>query len=537
MPSKQAIIDNIEEYSAAELVQYIKDGIVSFNELCDETDGYFPASVRKEVQRMLAGSEDDDWQVAKQENTKDALFGFLRAYPTSNHREEARNLLQMIAEQSERQAIENDWNNVDKNDIDDLNRFINRYPTDSRARDARKLITKLEREEFLGFDVDSLIKRVNDIQTDQRVQEKDVKVYETIKSYLDRKKISSQDLLDVISRDNNFLRASVIEMLITDGYFRYQDFLHLGIDRKFIQHLAQGERKQTFDSPERLDKINKQCTEVYFWGIPSSGKSCALGAVLSIANNGMIARSMSKDNDCQGYGYMTRLAQLFKSDGSVGTLPEGTSIYSTYEMGFDLEDENGATHPITCIDLAGELVRCMYKSDAKEALSEDEVEALDTLTRILIDNRTRNRKIHFFVLEYGGENRKYEGLSQTEYLDAALRYIERTGIFKEDTDAIYLMFTKVDKANALGGQLVQILTDYTETNYKGFFQGLEKICKDCEINGGKVERIPFTLGQVCFQDYCLFNGASAGTVVKKLLIRSKGFKNGKAQKIQNWFKK
>ena len=537
MPSKEAIIDNIDQYSAPELVEFIKNGIVTFDELCEETDGYFPASVRKEVQSLLAGSEEDDWQAAKTENTQKALYEFLRAYPTSSHKEEARNLLHMIEEQHERQSIEDDWNSVDKNSIEDLNRFINLYPTDSRAREAGKLIAKLEREEFLGFDVDSLIKRISDIHTDYRVQDKDKKVYETITGFLDQGKISKQELLEVISKDNNFLRASVIEMLISGGYFRYQDFLQLGIDRKFIQHLAEGERKLTFASPEKLDRINKLCTEVYFWGIPSSGKSCALGAILSIANNGTIARSMSKDNDCQGYGYMTRLAQLFKSDGSVGTLPEGTSIYSTYEMGFDLEDENGATHPITCIDLAGELVRCMYKSDAKEALSEDEVEALDTLTRILIDNRTRNRKIHFFVLEYGGEQRKYEGLSQTEYLDAALRYIERTGIFKEDTDAIYLMFTKVDKANALGDQLVQALKDYTDTNYRGFFQGLEKICKDCEINGGKVERIPFTLGQVCFQDYCLFNGASASNVVKKLLMRSKGFKNGKIQKVQKWFKK
>jgi hypothetical protein len=441
MPSKQAIIDNIEQYSASELVDYIKSGIVTFNELCEDTDGYFPANVRREVQRMLANSEDEDWQKAKQENTKDSILGFLRTYPTTTHREEARTMLERLASESERQSVESEWDSLDRNSIDDLSKFINAHPTDFRSREARKLIAKLEREEFLGFDVDSLIKRVNDIQTDKRVLDKDTKVYETIKGFLDRDKISASDLMDVISKDNNFLRASVIEMLISGGYFRYQDFLHLGIDRKFIQHLAQGERKQTFDSPEKLERINKLCTEVYFWGIPSSGKSCALGAILSVANNGTIARSMSKDNDCQGYGYMTRLAQLFKSDGTVGTLPEGTSIYSTYEMGFDLEDENGATHPITCIDLAGELVRCMYKSDAKESLSEDEVEALDTLTRVLIDNRTRNRKIHFFVLEYGGEKRKYEGLSQTEYLDAALRYIERTGIFKEDTDAIYLMVT------------------------------------------------------------------------------------------------
>lgn len=76
MPSKQAIIDNIEQYSAPELVDYIKSGIVTFDELCEETDGYFPASVRKEVQRLLAGSEENDWQVAKKENTKDALILF-----------------------------------------------------------------------------------------------------------------------------------------------------------------------------------------------------------------------------------------------------------------------------------------------------------------------------------------------------------------------------------------------------------------------------------------------------------------------------
>ena len=277
-------------------------------------------------------------------------------------------------------------------------------------------------------------------------------------------------------------------------------------------------------------------TEVYFWGIPSSGKSCALGAILSVAGNGRVAKSMSQDNDCQGYGYMTRLASLFQSNGQVGTLPESTSIYSTYEMGFDLEDENNAIHHLTCIDLAGELVRCMYKSDANEEMSNDETDALDTLTRILIDNRTKNRKIHFFVLEYGAEDRKYEGLNQNVYLNGALRYIERTGIFKEDTDAIYLMITKVDKAKALKGQLADILREYISETYCGFYNGLVKICKDFEINNGKVEIVPFSLGQVCFQDYCLFDEKPASNVVRKLLDRSKGDKRNKYQEFINKFK-
>lgn len=537
MPSKQAIIDNIEEYSAAELVQYIKDGIVSFNELCDETDGYFPASVRKEVQRMLAGSEDDDWQNAKRVNTEEAFLNFLKTYPDSRHADDARTAIVTIQREAAHNARKGLWDSIDKTDISALRNFIQENPTDSHCMEARRLINAIQEEEFLGFDINALIDRIHAIQTDKDVNDPDAEIAKEISNNLKRKKISQNDLLEVIKKDNNLLRASVLKKLINDGYLEYSDFLKIGIDKRFIQHLAKGESKQRFGLPKELQKINKVSTEIYFWGIPSSGKSCALGAVLSVASNGSVARSMSKDPDCQGYGYMTRLSQLFKSDGKVGTLPEGTSIYSTYEMGFDLEDENGASHPITCIDLAGELVRCMYKSDAGEEMSDDEIKALDTLTNVLVDNRTVNRKIHFFVLEYGGEDRKYEGLSQTEYLDAALRYIERTKIFQTETDAIYLMLTKVDKTGVVGQELVSVLTDYIEKNYKGFYQGLEKICRDHEINGGKVERIPFSLGEVCFQDYCLFNEAPAANVVKKLLIRSKGFKNGKLQKGLNIFKR
>lgn len=149
---------------------------------------------------------------------------------------------------------------------------------------------------------------------------------------------------------------------------------------------------------------------------------------------------MQRDPDCQGYGYMNRLANLFKTNGAVGTLPEGTAISSTYEMGFILEDEDRKEHPITCIDLAGELVRCMYKQDAGEPLTDEQQNVLKTLTNILIDNRTDNRKIHFFVIEYGAEDREYEGLPQNIYLEAAVAYIQRTGIFKRTQMAyIYLL--------------------------------------------------------------------------------------------------
>ncbi len=501
MSDKQAIIDNIEQYTASELTNYIKSGVVTFDELCNEAGSYFSADVRKEVKRLLTDSEETDWQNAQQANTEDVYLNFLRSYPDSAHANEARNAI-------------------------------------CQLREAQKQSVRESAEDrFLESNVNALIERINSIPTDERINDPDAAIKAEIINSLDRGQIDRQNLLDIIRKDNNLLRASVLKGLIERRYLAYTDLYEIGIDERFIRYLECGRARQGFERPGPLEKINKISTEVYFWGIPSSGKSCALGAVLSVAGNGSVARSMTKNNNCQGYGYMVRLSRLFRSDGIVGTLPEGTETKSTYEMGFDLEDEKGTSHPITCIDLAGELVCCMFKEDAHERMSDDEKEALQTLTNILIDNRTTNRKIHFFVLEYGGENRTYEGLSQAEYLEAALRYIEQKKIFREDTDAIYLMVTKVDKAGVIGKELGDVLKEYIDTNYRGFYQGLERICRDCEINGGIVERIPFSLGQVCFQDYCLFNEKPAANVVKKLLTRSKGFKTGKFQKFLNIFKR
>ena len=198
MPNKQAIIDNIEEYSAVELVQYIKDGIVTFNELCNETGGYFPASVRKEVQRMLAGSEDDDWQDAKRINTEEAFLNFLKTYPDSHHAEDARTAIVNIQRETANNARQGLWDSIDKNDISALRNFIQENPTDSHCMEARRLINAIQEEEFLGFDINALIDRIHAIQTDKDVNDPDAEIVNEISNCLKRKKISQNDLLAVI---------------------------------------------------------------------------------------------------------------------------------------------------------------------------------------------------------------------------------------------------------------------------------------------------------------------------------------------------
>lgn len=533
---KQKIIDNVSQYSAKQLVEYILQGVVTLEELINDTEGEFSVSTQKEVKHLLENGDSDAWQKAKQTRSISAVQHYLDTYPNGQFRHEARELKYVLQEEekAKEQRVESDfaWMSIDKSNLHALQQFVRENPANDHVNEANKLINDLLLKDIMGVDSEALVVQIKKYQTDKNLTlaQKNTNVINSIKEFLNDS--SKDSFLNVIREDHNLLSAGVIKRLIKEGTITLDDLMRIGIDKVFIQKMWNDEPVAGFASAPKLDKIHKQSTEIYFWGIPSSGKSCALGAILSVAANGTVARSMDPDIESQGHGYMMRLKDLFQS-GQVGSLMEGNSLTSFYEMGFDLKDSDGKIHPITCIDMAGELMKCMFKASAKEDLSNEELAMLDTLTKVLIDNRTINRKLHIFVIEYGAEDRKYEGLPQGVYLQGALSYIKNTGIFKKDTDAIYVMVTKADKAKNLTRES---LNQYISDKYQGFYNLLEDICKDNEINAGRVDKIAFSLGEVCFQNYCRFNPKPAENVVKLILTRSVSYRGGKLGKLGRLFR-
>lgn len=536
---KQKILDNVSEYSASQLVDYIRAGVVTFNELVQDTDGEFAAEKRREVKSLLESGDKDEWNIAKKLHSIEAVQHYLDTFPNGQFRAEARALKSELENEIQANYLQSTtddaWTLVEKTDINELREFIKKYPNSTHVNEARDYINSLLMDEIMGVDIEALVTQINQVPTDKTAvtqEQRDNKTIALIEKYLSEKKIRKSDFLNKIKDDHNLVSSGVVKRLINSGTLSIDDLMSIGIDRLFIQKMFNGESAQSFSTPEKLDKIHKQSTEIYFWGIPSSGKSCALGAILSVAASGRVAHSMDADTGSQGYGYMTKLINLFQND-KIGTLMEGTSVDSFYEMGFDLVDNDGKIHPITCIDMAGELMRCMYKANAGDSMSETDEVMLDTLTKVLIDNRSTSRKMHIFVIEYGAEDRLYEGLPQRVYLEGAVSYIKDTGIFKKDTDAIYIMITKADKAKNASKDT---FTNYINDKYLGFYNGLEQICKDNEINKGKVEKIAFSLGEVCFQNYCRFNSRPAENIVSLILQRSASFRGGKRGMLEKLFR-
>lgn len=538
MPKKSAILNNVTEYSPEDLASYIQQGFVTLDELVNNTDGEFTAKMQLGVEKLLAGSEDEDFKKVMESASIADLQDFLNKYPmgTVAHLDavrERKHVLEKIPASEpiveESNGEEEEWFSIkNAGDIKLLEAFKEKYPNTSHLFELNKLITAEKNKEHSRkkspIILKSMINKANSAEDVSKI----------IQVLLENKTITIGMLLELIRQDHNLLSSAACNDIISRGILNRNDLSKCGIDNGFINKMLTNARAQNFEPARPLQTIAEPCTEVYFWGIPFSGKTCALGAILSAAKNGLAARSMIPDNSCQGFGYMNRLSTIF-SPGRICRLPGGTPVTSTYEMRFDLEDQEHKIHHVACIDLAGELFTCMFMKDAGEQMRDDQKQALETLHNILLENRSNNRKIHFFVIEYGAEKRIYNGLPQAEYLNSAAAHLNSIGLFDSNTDAIYVLISKVDNAS-YEGSLEEHLLKYMTKNYLGFYNNLLLICKEHGINKGRVKIVPFSIGNVCFKDYCQFDATSATKMVD-LLVRYSCFeKQGFWQKILSKFR-
>lgn len=529
--------DNTESAQTAEAYQNYID---TYQDIYPE-ENYFQehlAKARQAIANLQTSNEEKDWENAKSQKTAEAYNAYLNSYKRGKHRDEARKALEDI----------NAWNQVDQTNPEDLSQFIKANPNSSFVEQAKKIMAEIEEEvrkkvkkknsDYVKYDMEALLKAIDAIQTQDFVLNKSQKTYELIETALRNKDIDIDDLLDVIEDDKNVFSAFVIKNLVTKGFLEYEDLEDISIGKNFIRKLTGEIKGKQFNQANRSLNISRISTEVFFWGIPSSGKTCALGLILSVIQNGLVGESVVLDTKCQGYDYMNLLPQCFSLDDENGVviLPEGTPVTSSYEMGFDIEDSKHKIHPITFIDFAGEMIKCMYKRHAGIPLGIDAERALRDLTNVLggrdqegneIGNRTKNRKIHFFVIEYGAENRIYDGLPQKNYLDSVATYINNTGILRSNTDAIYVLVTKVDKIKVKDeNERNRILAQYINTKYRTFYGTLQRICREYRINGGNVPVLPFSLGAVCFQLLCKLNTNYAESIAQIILDRSHGYDAG-----------
>jgi hypothetical protein len=344
-----------------------------------------------------------------------------------------------------------------------------------------------------------------------------------------RAKIISQrqSILDDIRRNPNIYSPNHIKEFLNNGTFTKQDLLNCDIPQSVIDNLW-NIKTPNLQLGKMPTLIPDGYTEVYFWGGTGSGKTCALGAILQMAEKeGYLNLATGP-----GYLYANQLKNIFSDDDLANDfLPAPSPVETTQYLPFTLKKPTGKkSRSISLIELSGEIFKCFLLKNANQPFPTQSHE--DTFRSLNTFLKSKNRKIHFFFIDYDRENRlNKDKLKQSDYLAAASTYFKNNEVFGKTTDAIYVVLTKSDllldeKGNPVPkDKRVDYAKQHLENNnYKAFINTLKDNCKKYSINGGKLTVEPFSLGKVYFKEICNFDGSAASHIVEILMERIKGSK-------------
>lgn len=314
----------------------------------------------------------------------------------------------------------------------------------------------------------------------------------------------------VANMNNDLKNADEIQKAVTSKIISWDDVIKVyGAERaQAIQNFV-GRNIQP--NPNIPVALTKDSTEVYFWGTPSSGKTCALGSILCGAMNNYYL----EPQQCQGYHYMTQLRNVFDSHNKYCSLPPSTIVNVIQEMVFTIIDEKKKRHRATFIDIAGEIFRSIYYNMNHMFLDQEHKETLAHVMKFLHDNS--NPKIHFFVVEYGAESNQWEDIYMRDYLQACSLYIKDNKILN-NSSGVYVLVTKCDKMHCPDEMIVDNAEQYVQKNLSSFYKNLQDACNDACINDFKV--IPFSIGEVFAGKICSYDDSFIDDVIDVLIAKT-----------------
>jgi hypothetical protein len=323
-----------------------------------------------------------------------------------------------------------------------------------------------------------------------------------------------QDALEKLRRNPNSFSPRMIQDHLKNGIISIDDLHNSNVPQGVIDRLnnINSPRLELGKTP---DSIPDGYTEVYFWGIPGSGKTCALAAILNRAEN-LGYLDIAK---APAYDYMTRLKNIFNKKYAI--LPPASPVETTQYLPFVLKKGRDKPRSVSLIELSGEIFQCFYNKNASKPLQSQQHE--DTFNSLIRFLKGKNRKIHFFFIDFEKENEEdASGYTQGDYLAAASTYFRDNDIFGKSTDAIYLVITKSDLMpnTRTYEQRVEYAKNHLKThNFSAFVNALKARCIQHSINAGILTVEPFSLGEVYFQQICEFDNTSATKIIDILIDR------------------
>lgn len=313
---------------------------------------------------------------------------------------------------------------------------------------------------------------------------------------------------------------------IKQANLEVDDLEAIGISPSDLQYMENFKGVKKLDS-EPLEEGKKyvlpaENTEIYFWGLPSSGKTCCLGSMLSQSRTGGYYDSFE---GALGADYFQGLSNVFHPN-KLCNLVQSTNETSIAYARYNFNHGKFGKRQCCLIDLAGETFKAMRDRLHHKEMSDDKSRCLDVATDFLRD--TRNRKLHFFIvpfLEDPTEPVKGTDVCMEEFLHDCMQYLREERVFNNSTDGIYIIVTKTDMMHGVTDAARDTeANDYVKKHYPSLITALNNICKDNGINKHEkqpVKILAFSIGELLTSDICRFDPKGGTRLIDIICDKSK----------------
>lgn len=510
-----AMLKNLALFSSDELMQFITSGVCTFEDM-QRCGLHFKKQAELRERLQLWEIERTFWENACKTNTADSYREYQQAFPNGVKYDEAS---QRVIELTENEV----WLAArQSNTVSLYEHYLSLYP-DGRFH--------IEAESYLREMKDRMSSLKYELLEDMR--RNPLKYMPHVMRAL----LKGAGNYDPRAIEGLFDPSDVAAQFINMGCtITYQELLDSGIIPPVIKENDLMTTEFEVPQTKNLNDFPQDRTDIYFLGVPRSGKSSVLAGLFNAMTKRGNWRYVPNINEQGMDNSMAYFNGLVRSV-SAKKPPVPTAHETINYINIDVPQAAGTkrTAHLNFVEISGE---CFKDLAASLGDSRDVWQSLGA-SQVLANT---NRKVLFFLLDYNTILGNQYGITkdeQEELLNNALIILSHDGPNRKNptkgctmskVESVGVIMTKADLMPTSDPQeRLNIAFDYLNQNFSSFMSRLSEVCEQFSINkkqGYSPYIFTFSLGEFYPGNTLLFNHKNSmelASYIERLVPTERGW--------------
>lgn len=500
-----------------EIVQKIQAFITRYpkSKKADEANDLYGQMQALKDRLKKAQREEDDWLNLEKGNYS-ALKTYMMKYPDSVHLEEIDDLM---------------WKNT-KTVMGShaLNRYLSDWPLGQHAAEAIQALNGLGEWEEVKRSGD--IFRVDDYRDNHPdspfITEVNALYFKLRDEELAAMKANPSDY----DKDEleQYLNADIFTKweLIDEGLMTDESWEKLQLDRDLFPNI------QDYQIANPDLAASADCTDIYLFGTPGTGKTCLLMGLAGADGHGYTLNMKS-----EGGPYASALQQYLNAGITPGRT-FGSFVTTIHGLVNDEVKGRYVTHPINLVEMSGEEFALHIADNQQVSLADMGTGATNLL-------RNENRKVFFIIVDSTKDSVKFNYIEQVRDADGNIiedrmrkRYISQLDILNkfvslfslpenqdimQRVDAIHFVVTKADMLGEYSTRKSKA-RELLLNKYRGPVQNLKTFCRQSQrinaVTSYSPQVFTFSLGKFYLGDVFDFDRQETLDILDAIRAITKG---------------